>query len=80
MRGAAGGYQIQRLGGVHVTSLVGSYTGVVGLPLVRDFGDAPGSGLSNVMSERRAYLDIGFGETRGVVTLDGRPERLFDRS
>ncbi len=29
------------------------------------------------MSERRAYLDIGIGETRGVVTLDGRPERLL---
>ncbi|HWF78379.1 MAG TPA: ribonuclease E/G [Caulobacteraceae bacterium] len=29
------------------------------------------------MSERRAYLDIGVGETRGVVTLDGRPERLL---
>lgn len=31
------------------------------------------------MSERRAYLDHGFGETRGVVTLDGAPERLFIR-
>jgi Ribonuclease G/E len=29
------------------------------------------------MSERRAYLDEGCGETRGVVTLDGRPERLL---
>jgi Ribonuclease G/E len=29
------------------------------------------------MSERRAYLDVGVGETRGVVTLDGRPERLI---
>ena len=29
------------------------------------------------MTERRAYLDIGVGETRGVVTLDGRPERLI---
>ncbi len=29
------------------------------------------------MSERRLYLDIGFGERRGVVTLDGRPERLL---
>ena len=29
------------------------------------------------MSERRAYLDIGVGETRGVVTLDGWPERLL---
>jgi Ribonuclease G/E len=31
------------------------------------------------MSERRAYLDRGIGETRGVVTLDGRPERLLIR-
>jgi Ribonuclease G/E len=29
------------------------------------------------MSERRLYLDIAAGETRGVVTLDGRPERLL---
>jgi Ribonuclease G/E len=31
------------------------------------------------MSERRIYLDRGIGEARGVVTLDGRPERLFVR-
>src|SRR5258708_3601108 len=31
------------------------------------------------MSERRLYLDQGIGETRGVVTLDGRPERLLIR-
>jgi len=31
------------------------------------------------MSERRIYLDVGIGETRGVVTLDGRPERLIVR-
>jgi Ribonuclease G/E len=31
------------------------------------------------MSERRAYLDRGLGEIRGVVTLDGRPERLLIR-
>lgn len=31
------------------------------------------------MSERRIYLDAGIGETRGVVTLDGRPERLLIR-
>lgn len=31
------------------------------------------------MSERRAYLDRGIGESRGVVTLDGRPERLIIR-
>ncbi|HEX2560033.1 ribonuclease E/G [Phenylobacterium sp.] len=29
------------------------------------------------MSERRLYLDKGVGEQRGVVTLDGRPERLL---
>lgn len=31
------------------------------------------------MSERRIYLDRGIGEDRGVVTLDGRPERLLIR-
>lgn len=31
------------------------------------------------MSERRAFLDKGLGEVRGVVTLDGRPERLLIR-
>lgn len=29
------------------------------------------------MTQRRLYLDQGVGETRGVVTLDGRPERLL---
>lgn len=29
------------------------------------------------MSGRRVFLDKGIGETRGVVTLDGRPERLL---
>ena len=29
------------------------------------------------MSQRKAYLDVGVGETRGVVTVDGHPERLF---
>jgi Ribonuclease G/E len=29
------------------------------------------------MSQRRAYLDVGVGETRGVITVDGRPERLL---
>ena len=29
------------------------------------------------MNERRIFLDRGIGEIRGVVTLDGRPERLF---
>lgn len=27
--------------------------------------------------ERRAWLDVGPGERRGVITLDGRPEHLF---
>lgn len=31
------------------------------------------------MSERRLFLDRGIGETRGVVTLDGKPERLLLR-
>lgn len=31
------------------------------------------------MSDRRIYLDRGIGETRGVVTVDGRPERLILR-
>lgn len=31
------------------------------------------------MSQRRIYLDRAPGEIRGVVTLDGRPERLFIR-
>ncbi len=31
------------------------------------------------MNERRIFLDRGVGETRGVVTLDGRPERLLIR-
>jgi Ribonuclease G/E len=29
------------------------------------------------MSQRRIYLDRGIGEQRGVITLDGRPERLI---
>jgi len=29
------------------------------------------------MSERHLFVDRGVGETRGVVTLDGRPERLL---
>lgn len=31
------------------------------------------------MSERRIYIDRGLGETRGVLTLDDRPERLVIR-
>lgn len=31
------------------------------------------------MSLRRIYLDRGIGEERGVITLDGRPERLIIR-
>lgn len=29
------------------------------------------------MSDRKYFLDKGIGETRGVITLDGRPERLL---
>ena len=29
------------------------------------------------LSRRRLYLDESFGERRGVVTLEGRPERLL---
>lgn len=29
------------------------------------------------MSDRKYFLDKGVGETRGVITLDGRPERLL---
>ena len=29
------------------------------------------------MSRREAFIDEGFGERRGVVLLDGRPERLI---
>jgi hypothetical protein len=29
------------------------------------------------MSRREAFLDVGIGETRGVVLLDGKPERLL---
>ena len=29
------------------------------------------------MAERRIYIDEGPGETRGVVALGGRPERLL---
>lgn len=31
------------------------------------------------MTERRLFLDVGVGEVRGVVMLDGRPERLLIR-
>jgi Ribonuclease G/E len=34
---------------------------------------------SGVMSRREAFLDRGVGESRGVVMLDGRPERLLIR-
>lgn len=43
-RGAAGGYQIQKLGGAMVMSLIGSYTGVVGLPLFETLGLLDGAG------------------------------------
>ncbi len=43
-RGAAGGYQIQKLGGAMVVSLIGSYTGVVGLPLFETISLLEGAG------------------------------------
>ena len=43
-RGAAGGYQIQKLGGAMVVSLIGSYTGVVGLPLFETLSLLAGAG------------------------------------
>ncbi len=44
-RGAAGGYQIQKLGGAMAISLIGSYTGVVGLPLFETLSLLDGSGF-----------------------------------
>jgi septum formation protein len=43
-RGAAGGYRIQGLAGAFVISLIGSYTGVVGLPLYEAVGLLSGMG------------------------------------
>jgi septum formation protein len=43
-RGAAGGYQIQKLGGAMVIALIGSYTGVVGLPLFETLSLLDGAG------------------------------------
>jgi septum formation protein len=43
-RGAAGGYRIQGRAGAWVTSLIGSYTGVVGLPLYETMGLLTGLG------------------------------------
>ena len=43
-RGAAGGYQIQKLGGAMAVSLIGSYTGVVGLPLFETLSLLDGAG------------------------------------
>lgn len=42
--GAAGGYQIQKLGGAMVIALIGSYTGVVGLPLFETLSLLGGAG------------------------------------
>jgi septum formation protein len=44
-RGKAGGYAIQGLAGAFVVRLVGSYTCVVGLPLVETMGLLAGEGL-----------------------------------
>lgn len=35
--------------------------------------------MAGAVSERKLFLDRGVGEDRGVVTLDGRPERLLLR-
>ncbi len=43
-RGAAGGYRIQGRAGACVISLIGSYTGVVGLPLYETMGLLAGVG------------------------------------
>jgi septum formation protein len=43
-RGAAGGYRIQGRAGALVTALIGSYTGVVGLPLYEALGLIAGLG------------------------------------
>jgi septum formation protein len=43
-RGASGGYRIQGLAGRYVVSLIGSYTGVVGLPLYETMGLLDGLG------------------------------------
>jgi septum formation protein len=43
-RGAAGGYQIQKLGGAMAIALIGSYTGVVGLPLFETLNLLDGAG------------------------------------
>ena len=43
-RGAAGGYRIQGRAGAMVLSLIGSYTGVVGLPLYETMGLLSGLG------------------------------------
>jgi septum formation protein len=45
-RGAAGGYRIQGLAGACVISLIGSYTGVVGLPLYETVGLLTGLGYT----------------------------------
>ena len=45
-RGAAGGYRIQGRAGACVISLIGSYTGVVGLPLYETVGLLTGLGYT----------------------------------
>ena len=45
-RGAAGGYRIQGRAGASVISLIGSYTGVVGLPLYETMGLLAGLGYA----------------------------------
>lgn len=47
-QGAAGGYRIQGLAGACVVSLIGSYTGVVGLPLYETMGLLDGLGYERL--------------------------------
>ena len=47
-RGAAGGYRIQGLCGAFVTNLIGSYSGVVGLPLYETASLLGGLGYRNL--------------------------------
>lgn len=49
----AGGYGIQGLAGAFVTSIEGSYSNVVGLPLAETWGMISGLGIANVLEASR---------------------------
>jgi septum formation protein len=51
-RGAAGGYRIQGRAGACVVSLIGSYTGVVGLPLYETMSLLTGLGYPARLADR----------------------------